>query len=107
MSCGQWAIAGFTALLATSGAANALEQGDPAPLPCTSYQQLARELAEHYKEHPFSGGLQMDGRLLQVFVSPGGDTWTLLSTTPSGTSCIVAVGRGWETRRAPAGEPQA
>jgi hypothetical protein len=107
MSCGQWAITGFIALLATAGAANAQEQGAAAPLPCTSYQQLARELAEHYKERPFSGGLQTDGRLLQVFVSPDGDTWTLLSTTPTGTSCIVAVGRGWETRRASAQEPQA
>ena len=39
----------------------------------------------------------MNGKLIQVFVSTETGTWTIISTAPTGVSCIVAAGESWET----------
>jgi len=42
-------------------------------------------------------GLQSNGNLLQVYASEDKNTWTVVSTTPAGLSCIVAAGKSWES----------
>jgi hypothetical protein len=32
-----------------------------------------------------------------VYFSEEKDTWTVVSTTPNGVSCIVAAGKRWES----------
>ena len=72
----------------------------PMPLPCHSYSEIARQLGDRYREEQVAAGLQNDGTLLQVFASKDGDTWTVLSTSPDGTACVVAAGRGWQAEPA-------
>jgi hypothetical protein len=50
-----------------------------------------------YREEPEAIGLNNDGTLLEVFVSPQG-TWTVLVSSPQGQSCIAAVGEAWQLK---------
>ena len=74
------------------------EQAAPANprLPCHDYVKMAEHLGAKYAEKPVAFGMQSNGNLLQVFASPDTGTWTILSVSPKGTSCIVAAGKSWE-----------
>jgi hypothetical protein len=93
--------------LAAASALHAQEGPVLSGVPCSSYQAIARALGEEYREVPVSAGLQTDGRVLQVFSSPQGDTWTILSTSPDGISCVIAAGKRWESGRPPLTDPGA
>jgi hypothetical protein len=62
------------------------------------YRELAAKLEATYAEVPVSAGLGQDGNLVSVFASPDTGTWTLVMTSPQGTSCIVAVGEAWQMK---------
>ncbi len=40
----------------------------------------------------------MDGQLMEVLTSEHG-TWTVLLTSPSGRTCVIAAGTSWESLR--------
>ena len=67
--------------------------------PCADYREVQRQLAAGYGEAPVAAGLRSNGELLQVFASPESGTWTIVSTTPQGTACVLAAGRHWELPR--------
>ncbi|HMR33148.1 MAG TPA: hypothetical protein PKA13_18340 [Geminicoccaceae bacterium] len=95
------AIAAFTlafsmAVLAVSPG-EAQQAGVETRIPCHSYAEIARQLDNRYKESPVSLGVQTNGNLLQVFASPESGTWTILSTSPTGTTCVIAAGKSWES----------
>ena len=46
-------------------------------------------------------GLASGGRLVEVFSTEDGSTWTLLLTAPDGTSCMMAEGQGWSALPGP------
>lgn len=64
-------------------------------LPCGQTAHLARLLDQSYGEVPVSAGLQGNGQLLQIFASPTTGTWTAVTTTPRGLSCVIATGQRW------------
>jgi hypothetical protein len=66
-------------------------------MPCHKAEEIAKQLTARYSEAPIAFGLQSNGNLLQVYASQEKGTWTVVSTTPSGLSCIVAAGKTWET----------
>ena len=51
-----------------------------------------------------SYGLASNGKLVEVFSSDDGSTWTIVLTAPGGVSCIIAAGKYWENLP-PAEEP--
>lgn len=63
---------------------------------CHKAAEVAKQLANRYNEAPVAFGMQSNGNLLQVYYSEDNDTWTVVSTTPNGMSCIVAAGKRWE-----------
>lgn len=65
-------------------------------MPCHDAGEIARQLTSKYKEAPVAMGLQSNGNLLQIYASDKKNTWTVVSTTPNGKSCIVAAGKRWE-----------
>ena len=67
------------------------------PVPCHDYREIRRQLADRYGEAPVSFGMRTNGEALQVFASPQGGTWTIVSTQPGGLACILAAGKGWDT----------
>ena len=74
-----------------------MAQGNPR-MPCHNAMEIAKQLNSKYDESPVAFGLQSNGNLLQVYSSEEKGTWTVVSTTPTGVSCIVAAGKSWESR---------
>ena len=72
----------------------------PAPsepaIPCHQALEIAKHLSAKFNETPVAVGLQSNGNMLQVYASEEKGTWTVVSTTPAGMSCILATGKGWE-----------
>jgi hypothetical protein len=106
------ALSSASWLLLAAGAAaqpppTVLPGAGGAPLPCSDYGEVRRQLGTRYGEAPISLGLQSNGNLLQVFASSRSGSWTIVSTSPSGLSCIVAAGRGWEAATPPSADPAA
>ena len=62
---------------------------------CGSRDDLVAVLGEKYQEHLISGGLTGPTKLLEVWRSEDGTTWTILITEANGRSCIVASGTDW------------
>lgn len=93
--------------LATAASAAAQVPSVPARMPCHDYHKIAETLGNRYGEQPVSLGVQANGHVLQVFTSPASGSWTILSVAPSGIGCVVAAGRGWQTRSPVANDPQA
>lgn len=68
----------------------------PTRMPCHDAIEIAKVLSKKYGESPVAFGVQSNGNLLQVYASKDGRTWSVVVTSPSGTSCIVAAGENWE-----------
>ena len=66
-------------------------------MPCHNATEIAKQLSSKYEEAPVAFGLQSNGNLLQVYASEDKNTWTVVSTTPGGLSCIVAAGKRRES----------
>lgn len=62
---------------------------------CLPTRDVATRLKQTFGEVPSAGGLTEDGNLLQVYASIEGQSWTLVLTTPSGVSCVLAAGESW------------
>ena len=80
-----------------------------AQVACNNRDKIIDWLGARYKEAPVATGVSSKGALVEVLTSKDGTTWTILLTSPNGTSCIVETGQAWQTKphRDPAGEPQA
>lgn len=85
---------GLVAGVLTMAAAAA--RADEESVGCSHPKDIARLLSGDFSERPVAYGLQQDGTLMQIFASKTGETWTVVLTTPSGLSCIVAEGTRWE-----------
>jgi hypothetical protein len=64
---------------------------------CSPREDVLEMLEGKYKESPIALGITNDGGLLEVFSTDGGETWTIIVTSPRGESCLVAVGEDWHT----------
>lgn len=68
---------------------------------CAPRADIAGRLGELFAERPVALGLDAAGKLVEVFASPDGATWTMLATFPDGASCVVATGRFWQQHAPP------
>ncbi|MDJ0944217.1 MAG: hypothetical protein QNJ30_12165 [Kiloniellales bacterium] len=72
-----------------------------AAAPCAPREILVQRLADGYGEAPRALGLTGNGALLELLVSPGGRSFSILMTRPPSAgapgriSCLVAAGEGW------------
>ncbi|MEE8607226.1 MAG: hypothetical protein V3S55_06470 [Nitrospiraceae bacterium] len=57
---------------------------------------FVQKLADDYDETPVAHGLtNANDRLIELFVSKDGKTWTLIITYPNGQSCAITAGHSW------------
>jgi hypothetical protein len=78
-------------------AATAMElAAQPAQSVCAERESLLANLAREYREAPSALGVTNTGNIIELLRTNDGKTWTLLSTRPDGTSCVVAAGESWE-----------
>lgn len=63
---------------------------------CFTHDQLEAGLARDYQERQSAYGRIGDDAIVEIYASDSG-TWTLVMTSTTGESCIVAAGDGWES----------
>ncbi|MFW5833542.1 MAG: hypothetical protein ACOCYE_05540 [Pseudomonadota bacterium] len=69
-----------------------------APPVCAPRAAWVQALQERLAQEPMAMAVSRGGRLLEVFASTDGATWTALVTAPTGMRCFVAAGEHWSTR---------
>lgn len=84
---------GVAALASTSAKAGA-------PL-CNERSVVLKTLEKDYGEKPIAFGITENGAMVQLVAAKDGKTWTLVIHNPKGTSCLMAAGETWKTRRHP------
>lgn len=62
---------------------------------CGPRAEVLALLAKDYSEKPAAIGLSSSGRILEVVIREDGASWTVLSTSPQGVSCVVDAGGDW------------
>lgn len=73
---------------------------------CLERDKLVEALDGKYSEKPIAAGLDSAGKLLEVFATGDGATWTMIMTAPGGTSCIVAAGEKWLSQQLSVDDPE-
>jgi hypothetical protein len=63
---------------------------------CGDRSEFLKQLDRSYGEHTEALGIAANGAVLEVLTSEKG-SWTILVTSPKGTTCVVATGESWET----------
>jgi hypothetical protein len=74
---------------------------------CLERDKLVEALDGKYSEKPIAAGLDNAGKLLEVFATGDGATWTMIMTAPGGKSCIVAAGEKWLSQHLSVDDPEA
>lgn len=92
--------------VAAIGLALSAPQAAPAETrTCAAHTQVVERLAERYGETLQSMGMHSSNGLLEVYASESTGTWTILVTSPDGTSCLIAAGQMWEGDAKPLTKP--
>ncbi len=94
-----------TALAIGLAAAATGAQAQSQSRPCAERTQVIERLAEKYGETLQSAGMHSNNGLLEVYASEDTGTWTILVTSPDGTSCLIAAGQMWERNATPLTKP--
>jgi len=82
----------FIILASTLKEANA-----QSPSLCLDRDSIITMLETRYQEARVSSGIvNTGGMLIEVFTSEDGSTWTIISTTPNGYTCILTAGEAWQ-----------
>src|SRR5437588_12325563 len=63
--------------------------------PCSERKQIVEFLGRAHGEFLVGRGISSGGRMVEIFAS-GVGSWSVIWSSPSGTSCLVASGEGWE-----------
>ncbi len=71
---------------------------------CMGRDALLTQLYLHALEQPVAIGLTAAGNVVEVLASGDGATWTLITTGPTGLSCVVQTGEHWQAIE-PAADP--
>lgn len=71
---------------------------------CGPREHLVKSLGDRFKEAPVGMGITQPGQIVELFTSDTG-SWTMVLTTPNGTSCLIAAGESWDTIQRAKGTP--
>ena len=82
-------IAALACVVLTPTLSHAAEQ------PCSERKQIVEFLGRAHAEFLVGRGVSTGGRMVEIFAS-GAGSWSVIWSSPSGTSCLVASGEGWE-----------
>ena len=62
---------------------------------CGKHNDIIARLAARYAETPHFIAITDGNWMAEIFISKGGETWSLVITNSMGTSCITASGKNW------------
>ncbi len=82
---------------ASLGMAPLAYAADPAPGPvCGEHSAIKDALSKTYSEKPVAMGLASNGTVVEIFASRTG-SFTIIMTEPTGRSCMLTAGEGYES----------
>jgi hypothetical protein len=87
-------VAAILTVLCIGGYALGAKAQSTPPNDCYDRAKIIQGLEGKFAEKPTSMGLARNGTLIEVLTSAKG-SWTIISTQPSGHSCLVAAGEQW------------
>ncbi len=87
-------VAAILTVLCIGGYALDAKAQSTAPNDCFERAKILEGLEGGFAEKLTSVGLARNGNLIEVLTSAEG-SWTIISTQPSGHSCLVAAGEHW------------
>jgi hypothetical protein len=64
---------------------------------CLPHDGVGAKLRSQFGEKVLGRGVSNDGTLIEIFMAQKDGTFTVIKTTPEGTSCVVDFGEGWQT----------
>jgi hypothetical protein len=64
---------------------------------CLPHDGVGPKLRSEFGEKVLGRGVSNDGTLIEIFMAQKDGTFTVVKTTPEGTSCVVDFGEGWQT----------
>ncbi len=73
---------------------------------CGNRKSVVEYLTKKYREQPRAMGMVSSSGVMEILVSEKG-SWSILVTTATGRTCIVAAGDNWEDIRIKASGPAA
>ena len=62
---------------------------------CMKHSDFVEKLAREFQETLVGYGVLSGQRILGVFASPGGGTFTVVFMTPEGLTCPIGAGSDW------------
>jgi hypothetical protein len=62
---------------------------------CMKHTDFVAQVAREFQETLAGFGILSDKRVIAVFASPRGATFTLAFTTPEGLTCPIGAGKNW------------
>lgn len=68
---------------------------------CAPYTEMIAALKSQYREEAGGAGLASAQAYVELWVEPGGKSWTILAVETNGSSCVLAAGSMWEFRELP------
>ncbi len=64
---------------------------------CTTRADILKQLARGFSEAPVAMGITTQGGVVELLMSRGGKTWTIIVSLPTGITCPVVAGENWIT----------
>jgi hypothetical protein len=71
---------------------------------CAERAKVVKKLADQFGETLKSVGLR-DGEFVEIYSSDETGTWTIITSRPDGTACLLAAGQLWEQNVKPIDPP--
>lgn len=75
------------------------------PPPCGPRDDILGDLKSGCGEQVASRGIDGDGRMIEIVANPETGTWSEVTTTGDGMSCLTAAGEGFTVFAILPGEP--
>ncbi len=63
---------------------------------CDKRAKVLQFLSQKYQESTVAMGVTSKGGLVEVLSADNNGSWSIIVTTSSGVSCLVAFGEGWQ-----------
>jgi hypothetical protein len=94
---GVLAAASFLTMLLIAESVAQADSNDPDGRQgtCLPHDQVAERLGQRFQEKRVGSGVSGDGTLVEIYMSAT-RSFTVIKTNPSGVSCVVDYGIGWQ-----------
>lgn len=71
---------------------------------CSTREVMIGSLLREYGEVVIGRGILSNGSIIELFVNRSTGTWSMLTSSPKGPTCVVATGSYWSTAEPKEGE---